>query len=95
LANSALSVDRHGVVCLRGHSAAVPSWIILRVRARTAIWGAIAIAIGGAAIMGADESGSVVLKGSPAVLGSAFGFAVLTVALRWRGGRSAAKWLQS
>jgi DME family drug/metabolite transporter len=31
----------------------------------------------------ADKSGSVVLKGSLAALGSAFGFAVFTVALRW------------
>ena len=33
--------------------------------------------------MAADKSGSVVIKGSLAALGSAFGFAVFTVALRW------------
>ena len=63
--------------------AAVLGWIILRERVRAATWGAIAIAIGGIAIMVADKSGSVVLKGSLAALGSAFGFAVFTVALRW------------
>lgn len=63
--------------------AAVVGWIILRERVRAATWGAITIAIGGIAIMVADKSGSVVLKGSLAALGSAFGFAVFTVALRW------------
>lgn len=63
--------------------AAVLGWIILRERVRTATWVAIAVAIGGIAIMVADKSGSVVLKGSLAALGSAFGFAVFTVALRW------------
>jgi DME family drug/metabolite transporter len=63
--------------------AAVLGWIILRERVRAATWCAIAIAIGGIAIMVADKSGSVVLKGSLAALGSAFGFAVFTVALRW------------
>jgi drug/metabolite transporter (DMT)-like permease len=50
---------------------------------RVATWVAIAVAIGGIAIMVADMSGSVALKGSLAALGSAFGFAVFTVALRW------------
>lgn len=63
--------------------AAVLGWIILRERVRTATWIAIAVAIGGIAVMVADKSGSVVLKGSLAALGSAFGFAVFTVALRW------------
>jgi len=63
--------------------AAVLGWIILRERVRVATWVAIAVAIGGIAIMVADMSGSVVLKGSLAALGSAFGFAVFTVALRW------------
>jgi len=63
--------------------AAVLGWIVLRERVRVATWVAIAIAIGGIAIMVADKSGSVVLKGSLAALGSAFGFAVFTVALRW------------
>ncbi|MBG6159259.1 drug/metabolite transporter (DMT)-like permease [Labrenzia sp. EL_159] len=64
--------------------AAVLGWIILREPVRVATWVAIAVAIGGIAIMVADQSGSIVLKGSLAALGSAFGFAVFTVALRWR-----------
>ncbi len=63
--------------------AAVLGWIVLRERVRMATWIAIAVAIGGIAIMVADKSGNVVLKGSLAALGSAFGFAVFTVALRW------------
>jgi drug/metabolite transporter (DMT)-like permease len=63
--------------------AAVLGWIVLRERVRAATWVAIAVAIGGIAIMVADKSGSVALKGSLAALGSAFGFAVFTVALRW------------
>ncbi len=62
---------------------AVLGWIILRERVRAATWVAIAVAICGIAIMVADKSGSIVLKGSLAALGSAFGFAVFTVALRW------------
>src|SRR6056297_3800359 len=63
--------------------AAVLGWIVLREPVRTATWVAIAVAIGGIGIMVADKSGSVALKGSLAALGSAFGFAVVTVALRW------------
>ena len=63
--------------------AAVLGWIVLREPVRAATWAAIAVAIGGIAIMVADKSGGVVLKGSLAALGSAFGFAVSTVALRW------------
>jgi drug/metabolite transporter, DME family len=63
--------------------AAVLGWIVLRERVRFATWIAIGFAIGGIAIMVADKSGSVAVKGSLAALGSAFGFAVFTVALRW------------
>jgi DME family drug/metabolite transporter len=71
--------------------AAVLGWIVLREPVRAATWMAIAVAIGGIAIMVADKTGSVALKGSLAALGSAFGFAVFTVALRWgRTGRDAA-----
>ncbi len=63
--------------------AAVLGWIVLRERVRTATWIAIAVAIGGIGIMVADKSGSVAIKGSLAALGSALGFAVFTVALRW------------
>lgn len=63
--------------------AAVLGWIVLREPVRGATWVAIAVAIGGIAIMVADKSGSVALMGSLAALGSALGFAVFTVALRW------------
>ncbi|HEV8035523.1 DMT family transporter [Yoonia sp.] len=63
--------------------AAVLGWFVLGERVRLATWIAIAAAVGGIAIMVADKSGSVALKGSLAALGSAFGFAVFTVALRW------------
>lgn len=67
--------------------AAVLGWIVLKERVRTGTWIAIAVALGGIAIMATDKTGSAVLKGSLAALGSAFGFAVFTVALRW--GRTA------
>ncbi|MDU8914178.1 DMT family transporter [Aestuariicoccus sp. MJ-SS9] len=63
--------------------AAVLGWIVLREPVRAATWVAIAVAFGGITIMVADKSGSVVLKGSLSALGSALGFAVFTVALRW------------
>ncbi len=63
--------------------AAVLGWLVLREPVRGATWISIAVALGGIAIMVADKSGGVVLKGSLAALGSAFGFAVFTVALRW------------
>ena len=67
--------------------AAVLGWLVLKEPVRIATWIAIAVALGGIAIMAADKSGNVVFKGSLAALGSAFGFAVFTVALRW--GRTA------
>lgn len=63
--------------------AAVLGRLVLRESVRVATWISIAVAIGGIAIMVADKSGSVVLRGSLAALGSALGFAVFTVALRW------------
>lgn len=63
--------------------AAVLGWIVLREPVRVATWIAIAVAIIGIAVMVADKSGSVALLGSLAALGSALGFAVFTVALRW------------
>ncbi|WP_299948725.1 DMT family transporter [uncultured Ruegeria sp.] len=63
--------------------AAVLGWIVLREPVRAATWVAIAVAIGGIAIMVAENFGSVALKGSLSALGSAAGFAVFTVALRW------------
>ncbi|MGB0504645.1 MAG: DMT family transporter [Pikeienuella sp.] len=63
--------------------AAILGWIVLRESVRTATWAAIAVAIVGIAVMVSDQSGGVALLGSLAALGSAFGFAVFTVALRW------------
>lgn len=63
--------------------AAVFGWLVLREPVRGATWISIVVALGGIAIMVADKSGSVVLKGSLAALGSALGFALFTVALRW------------
>jgi DME family drug/metabolite transporter len=62
---------------------AVLGWLVLRETVRAATWIAIALALGGIAIMVADKSGGVAMRGSLAALGSAFGFAVFTVALRW------------
>ena len=50
---------------------------------RVTTWMSIVIAVVGISIMVADAVGSSVLGGSVAALGSAFGFAVFTVALRW------------
>ena len=67
--------------------AAILGWIFLRERVRKATWVAILFAILGIGIMVQDKTeGGVALLGNLAALGSAFGFAVFTVALRW--GRS-------
>ncbi|MDA9160306.1 DMT family transporter [bacterium] len=63
--------------------AAVLGWIILREPVRAATWIAIAVSLGGIAIMFADKSDNLAFQGSLAALGSALGFAVFTVALRW------------
>ena len=66
--------------------AAVLGWLVLREPVRAATWIAIAVALGGILIMVSDKTGDVAEQGSLAALGSALGFAVFTVALRW--GRS-------
>jgi len=63
--------------------AAVLGWLVLREPVRRATWIAIGVAIVGIAVMVADTSANVTLHGSLAALGSALGFAVFTVALRW------------
>ena len=63
--------------------AAVLGWIVLREPVRAATWIAIAVSLGGIAIMFADKSDNLAFQGSLAALGSALGFAVFTVALRW------------
>ena len=66
--------------------AAVLGWLALREHVRLATWIAIIVALGGILIMVSDKTGDVAVQGSLAALGSALGFAVFTVALRW--GRS-------
>jgi len=63
--------------------AAVLGRAVLGESVRVATWIAIIVALAGIAIMVADKSGGVALKGNLAAMGSAFGFAVFTVALRW------------
>ncbi|OED37544.1 hypothetical protein AB833_23190 [Chromatiales bacterium (ex Bugula neritina AB1)] len=63
--------------------AAVLGWVVLREPVRHATWIAITVAILGIGIMVMDKSAGVAIKGSLAALGSALGFAVFTVALRW------------
>ena len=63
--------------------AAVLGWVFLGEYVRIATWISIIIAIGGIAIMVADKSGTTALKGNLSALGSAFGFAIFTIALRW------------
>lgn len=62
---------------------AVLGWIVLREPVRGATWIAIFVAMAGIGVMVADQSEGGALGGSLAALGSAFGFAVFTVALRW------------
>jgi len=63
--------------------AAVLGWLVLTEPVRRATWISIFFALVGIAIMVADESEGVAMKGSLAALGSALGFAVFTVTLRW------------
>ncbi len=59
-------------------------WVILGEKVRRATWIAIAVAMIGIGIMVADQSGQGSFIGNAAALGSAVGFAVFTIALRWR-----------
>ena len=63
--------------------AAVLGWLVLKEPVRMATWGAILLALCGIAIMVSNKTGDVAFLGSLAALGSALGFAVFTVALRW------------
>ena len=62
---------------------AILGWVVLKEPVRVATWVAISVALFGIAIMVSDKAGSVAILGSLAAIGSAFGFAVFTVALRW------------
>ncbi len=62
---------------------ALLGWMVLREPVRKATFVAITVAIAGIAIMVSDDRSSGAMVGNLAALGSAFGFAVFTVALRW------------
>ena len=62
---------------------AMLGWLVFKEPVRVATWVAISAALFGIAIMVSDKAGSVAILGSLAAIGSAFGFAVFTVALRW------------
>ena len=62
---------------------AVLGWIVLRESVRPATWIAIVVAIGAIAIMVSGQTSAGAIDGSMAALGSALGFSVFTVALRW------------
>lgn len=63
--------------------AAVLGRVILGERVRRATWVSIGVAIIGVGIMVADKGDGAALRGSLAAIGSALGFAIFTVALRW------------
>ncbi len=63
--------------------AAILGWLILGEKVRTFTWFAILISFVGIGIMVYDKSDGIVLLGSLAALGSALGFAIFTVALRY------------
>ncbi len=62
---------------------AILGWIVLREVVRPATWIATCVAMAGIAVMVTGQSDGSSLIGSLAALGSAFGFAIFTVALRW------------
>jgi DME family drug/metabolite transporter len=62
---------------------AILGWVVLRERVRNATWIAIVLAIVAIAIMVSGQTSGGALDGTLAALGSAFGFSVFTVALRW------------
>lgn len=63
--------------------AAILGWVVLREAVRPATWIATCMAMVGIAVMVSGQSDGASMVGSLAALGSAFGFAVFTVALRW------------
>jgi drug/metabolite transporter, DME family len=63
--------------------AAVFGWLILREPVRKATWIAMVVATAGVAVMVVDGIAAGHLVGNLAAIGSAFGFAIFTIALRW------------
>jgi len=62
---------------------AILGWIVLRERVRPATWIAIVVASGAIAIMVSGQTSGGAMDGTLAALGSALGFSIFTVALRW------------
>lgn len=63
--------------------AAILGWLVLREKVRAITWLAILVSFFGIGIMIYDKPSGMVLLGSLAALGSALGFAIFTVALRY------------
>ena len=63
--------------------AAVLGWLVLGEKVRTITWLAILVSFFGIGIMVYDKPSGMMLLGSLAALGSALGFAIFTVALRY------------
>ena len=63
--------------------AAILGWLVLREKVRAITWLAILVSFFGIGIMVYDKSSGMMLLGSLAALGSALGFAIFTVALRY------------
>jgi drug/metabolite transporter (DMT)-like permease len=62
---------------------AILGLVILREPVRSATWIAILVACAGIGVMVWGKSGGAAMAGNLAALGSAFGFAVFTITLRW------------
>lgn len=62
---------------------AVLGWVLLREPVRTATWAAIAVAVLGMAITVREGVSGGALAGNLAAIGSALGFAIFTITLRW------------
>jgi drug/metabolite transporter, DME family len=62
---------------------AVLGWILLREQVRRVTWAAILLAVMGMGIMLREGAGAGAMAGNIAAIGSAFGFALFTVMVRW------------
>lgn len=63
--------------------AAILAWILLAEPVRRATWVALAVASAGVAIMVREGLAAGALAGNAAAVGSALGFAIFTISLRW------------
>ena len=64
--------------------AAILGWLILRERVRHSTWIATAVAMAGIAVMVIDGISLGQMAGNISALASALGFAIFTIALRWK-----------